>query len=261
MIKAESLYAALLNEVNAEKSDFRVLLGLNWSLLQLIGPEMDIQADRSQLCGICFSPSQIQRTNSWSGRLHEYSVNELASWILEWDPAAAVIGALAVNVAINGKSSLIEKAVPIEIGKYPHLSVFDYFRPKLAGKKVAVIGHYPNLEPFPEATQWHCIERNPRFGDLPDIAAEFVLPESDWVFITASSIVNKTLPGLLRLSAKAKVVLMGPSLPWMASWKDFGVDYLAGIEVMDLNSLWQIAAEGGGTRIFENSVRYRVLSL
>ncbi len=47
----------------------------------------------------------------------------------------------------------------------------------------------------------------------------------------------------------------------MFEWADFGVDYLAGVAVRDAERLVQIAAEGGGTRIFEDAVDYRVLSL
>jgi uncharacterized protein (DUF4213/DUF364 family) len=79
------------------------------------------------------------------------------------------------------------------------------------------------------------------------------------VFLTASAIANKTLPRLLELSRRAQVVLMGPSVPWLAEWADFGVDYLAGVRVRACDALWQVAAEGGGTRIFQEAVEYRVL--
>jgi uncharacterized protein (DUF4213/DUF364 family) len=81
------------------------------------------------------------------------------------------------------------------------------------------------------------------------------------VFITASSIANKTLPHLFELSKNAQVVLMGPSLPWLSGWRDFGVNYLAGVAVRDREKLFQIAAEGGGTRIFDEAVEYRLLAL
>ncbi|HMU66773.1 MAG TPA: DUF364 domain-containing protein, partial [Cellvibrionaceae bacterium] len=102
------------------------------------------------------------------------------------------------------------------------------------------------------------IERRVRPGDLPDTAAEFILPEADWVFITASSIANKTLPRLLALAAQARVVLMGPSVPWLANWQDYGVDYVAGVAIKDPAALAQTLMEGGGTRIFSQGVGYCV---
>lgn len=86
-------------------------------------------------------------------------------------------------------------------------------------------------------------------GILSDTAADYILPHADWVFITASSIANKTLPHLLSLTKNARVVLMGPSLPWSFEWAEFGVSYLAGVDVCDRGKLVEIASEGGGTRI------------
>ncbi len=76
-----------------------------------------------------------------------------------------------------------------------------------------------------------------------------------------SSLANKTLPGLLALATQAQVVLMGPSLPWLSEWAEFGVDYLAGIRVNDAQLLRTIVAEGGGTRIFDQAVNYCVAAL
>ena len=95
-------------------------------------------------------------------------------------------------------------------------------------------------------------------GELPDTAAESILPQADWVFITASSIANKTLPRLLTLSARAHVVLMGPSVPWLDNWQAYGVDYVAGVAIKDPEALSQTLMEGGGTRIFSQGVGYCV---
>ena len=54
---------------------------------------------------------------------------------------------------------------------------------------------------------------------------------------------------------------MGPTMPWIREWKMFGVDHLAGVEVKDYELLKRIAMEGGGTRIFDEAVEYRVLGL
>jgi uncharacterized protein (DUF4213/DUF364 family) len=104
-----------------------------------------------------------------------------------------------------------------------------------------------------------CIERRDLVDSLPDTASEYLLAEADWVFVTASALANKSLPRLLDLSRGARVVLMGPSLPWLGEWADFGVDYLAGVVVHDPQALWQVIAEGGGTRLFEQAAEYRLL--
>ena len=105
------------------------------------------------------------------------------------------------------------------------------------------------------------IERQPNSQDLPDPASEYVLPEADWVFLTATSIPNKTFPRLVELAQNAKLVLMGPTVPWLPDLADMGIDYLAGVAVTNLEALRQTVAEGGGVRIFETGIQYRVLEL
>jgi hypothetical protein len=83
----------------------------------------------------------------------------------------------------------------------------------------------------------------------------------DWVFLTATSIVNKTFPRLVELSENANLVLMGPTMPWLAEFSQMGIDYLAGIAVTEKEALRQTIAEGGGVRIFETGVQYRCLKL
>ena len=54
---------------------------------------------------------------------------------------------------------------------------------------------------------------------------------------------------------------MGPSLPWLYDWRHFGVDYLAGVQVLDADAARQVVAEGGGTRLFQGPVEYALLAL
>jgi len=104
------------------------------------------------------------------------------------------------------------------------------------------------------------LERQPGMGDLPDPACEYLLPEAEWVFIT-SSITNKTFPRLAALSRDAVSVLMGPTTPWLPELRHFGIDYLAGVEIGDPKALRQTVAEGGGVRIFDAGVCYRIAPL
>ena len=76
-------------------------------------------------------------------------------------------------------------------------NIFDSILPAIKGRKVAVIGRFPNLEPL--AAQCRCTSgnRRPQSGDFPDPACEYLLPSMDYVFITGSTFINKTLPRLL----------------------------------------------------------------
>jgi uncharacterized protein len=54
---------------------------------------------------------------------------------------------------------------------------------------------------------------------------------------------------------------MGPTTPWLPELAHFGIDYLAGVDIVDRESLRQTVAEGGGVRLFDRSVRYRIAPL
>lgn len=245
----DELFRQLLQHVAADAVVQRVMLGLNWSCVQASG------------IGLCFSPHDVPRTLDWPGTLVGRSTRDLTSWLLHWHPAEACVGLATLNACVNHDNQLLRDARPLRNSAPVHLRVFEYFRPQLTGKSVVVIGRYPGLEQCWPDIHFHCIERRPQGADLPDTAAEWLLPEADWVFITASSIANKTVHRLLELSRNATVVLMGPSLPWLALWRDYGVDYLAGVRVQDSPALWQVVAEGGGTRLFAAAVEYALLDL
>jgi Uncharacterized conserved protein len=227
----------------------RLVIGLVWTLCQ---------GEHSS--GLAMSPHFATRTLPWSGRLQGQPLSELTGWVRDKDLHCAAVGLSAINAC------LVEQMLPdsVMLPPSPHganLTVFEHFLPQLRGRKVAVIGHYPGIERYREAMQLSVLELQPQDGDLPASAAEFILPESDWVFLTASSLVNKTFARLAELSIAATTVLMGPSLPWLPQWHEFGIDYLAGVEVLDPELLFHTVAQGGGVRIFEQAVRYRIATL
>jgi uncharacterized protein (DUF4213/DUF364 family) len=226
-----------------------VVIGLTWTLC------------RSQGSGLAMSPGTPTRTLSWPGTLASRLVRDLASWVRSWDPYEATVGMSALNSAINADSELAATATPLFPTGPANLAVFEQFAERLAGKRVVVVGRYPGLETL--SLDWHLtvLERQPGPDDLPDPAAEYLLPEAEWVFLTATSIPNKTFPRLAHLARAAQVVLMGPTVPWLGWLADYGVDYLAGVTVEDAEALRRTVAEGGGTRIFETGARYRVAAL
>ncbi len=206
------------------------------------------------------TPQAATRTLRWPGTLAGKPVLDVARWVLQWEPYQATIGMAALNSSINACIH------PQGVALHPqpdaaNLTVFEHFLPQLKAQKVVVIGHYPGIEKYVEKYAWQVLERQPMAGDLPDPASEFLLPEADWVFLSASTIPNKTFPRLAQLSQSATTVLMGPTVPWIAELQGFGIDYLAGVEVNHADMLLQTAQEGGGVRIFETGVHYKVVAL
>ena len=64
-------------------------------------------------------------------------------------------------------------------------------------------------------------------------ACDELLPSCDTVIITASTLVNKTLPHLLELCRDAYTILVGPSCPMCPELLEHGIDRLAGLVVTD----------------------------
>jgi uncharacterized protein (DUF4213/DUF364 family) len=244
MNKAQRVYELLLDHATSDSFVESVNIGLVWTVC------------KAQHCGLAMSPQSPTRVLPWSGTLVGKPLRELCAWINEWDAHQATVGMAAINAAINAQ--VLPAGIRLTAG---NLAVFEYFLPQLIGKKVVVIGRYPHIERYAEHIDLKILERQPTANDYPDSACEFLLADADWVFLTATSLINKTFPRLAELAQYATTVLMGPTTPWLPALADFGIDYLAGVEIIDTEKLQQTVAEGGGVRIFETSVRYRVVDL
>jgi uncharacterized protein (DUF4213/DUF364 family) len=238
------VYELLLDHATSDSLVEAVNIGLVWTVC------------KAGQCGLAMSPQLPTRTLPWSGALVGKSLRELCVWINEWEAYQATVGMAAINATLNAQP--LPDGITLPAG---NLAVFEHFLPQLIGKKVVVIGRYPHIERYAEQIDLHIIERQPTATDYPDSACEFLLPKADWVFLTGASLVNKTFPRLAELSQHATTILMGPTTPWLPQLADFGIDYLAGVEITDAEKLQQTIAEGGGVRIFETGVRYRVVDL
>lgn len=248
MTEPNRIYQLLLDSANDSQQIERLVIGQVWTVCQ------------TSHSGLAMSPPIATRTLPWAGTLQGKSLTELTPWITEWDFFKATVGLSVINCSLNTRPRLSGKILEPENGK-ANLAVFEYFFPQIKDKKIVVIGHYPGIEQYYSQYNLKVIERNPVDKDYPDSAAEYFVAEADWVFITGTSIANKTFSRLMELAVNAKTVLMGPSTPWLPELAEFGVDYLVGVEVVDNSLLFQTAAEGGGVRIFDQSVRYKVVDL
>lgn len=241
-------------ESNEQNID-RLCLGLTWTCVRSAGG-----------VGLAMSPGSQEviqtRTLSWPGTLAGRKLSDVSNWLRSVDPFQTTIGLATANAGINQTKNIIMQEAEILAGTAPgNLRVFEHFKEKVKGKKVAIIGRYPGLEKVLDGCDVAVFERNPSGEDLPDTAAEFLLPQMDWVFITATSLMNKTFARLAELSKNAVSVLMGPSLPWLEEWKTFNIDYLAGVVVTDSDYAEQVVMEGGGTRLFDGGVTYGLLDI
>jgi uncharacterized protein (DUF4213/DUF364 family) len=154
----------------------------------------------------------------------------LAGAAKSWNLTEASVGVAAINAYWNSpEREAVQKALA-----GGDTEAFIAWRERAAGKKAAVIGHFPGLEKsLGDVCELSILEKRPVSGDYPDSACEFLLPLQDFVFATGVTLVNKTLPRLLELSRNTGIILVGPSVPLAPPLFDQGVIDLQGFVVTD----------------------------
>jgi uncharacterized protein (DUF4213/DUF364 family) len=151
---------------------------------------------------------------------------EVAGLLKSWNFNEAAVGLAALNSVCNRP--------PAEPAGQPEGDAFQVFMAGVKDRRVAVIGRFPYLEKLkPQCRSLVVLERNPGPEDLPDSAAEYLLPDQEVVFITATTLINKTLPRLLELCRGARVGLVGPSTPLTPLLFEHGLSALSGLRVAD----------------------------
>lgn len=133
----------------------------------------------------------------------------VAAYARSWNLRLASLGVAALNAWYATPDRIA--AVP-GTRRGPDANFFHRYRPPADGGRTAFVGHFSDIDALPRE-RIDVLERSPRGADLPDTAAEFVLPDARVVVITGSTVVNKTLPRLLALSHAARVHIVGPTAP------------------------------------------------
>ena len=162
------------------------------------------------------------------------SLAELAVASKSWNLTEAGFGMAAVNAYYNTpeRLELLQAYEPFE--KYCTDGL------DLQNKHIGVVGHLNMpVSISRQAASVRILERSPREGDYPDSACDWLLPQCDVVIITASTLVNKTLPHLLELCKNAYTILAGPTCPMCPALLDLGLDRLAGLVITERDATKQ----------------------
>lgn len=161
-------------------------------------------------------------------------LRELAQTAKSWNLAEAGFGMAAINAFYN---------TPQRLERLNAFEPFDKYCTDgldLHGKHIGVVGHL-NMprSVYEQAASLRILERSPRPGDYPDSACDWLLPQCDVVIMTASTLVNKTLPHLLELCQNAYTILTGPSCPMCPDLLELGIDRIAGLVITDTEGMKQ----------------------
>ena len=162
------------------------------------------------------------------------TLKELAQAAKSWNLWESGYGMAAINAHYNTPARLEA------LGAYEPFDKYCTDGLDLRGKTIGIIGHLnmPNSVKA-QAGQIYILERNPQPGDYPDSACDYLLPQCDVVIMTASTLVNKTLPHLLELCQHAYTILAGPTCPMCPELLNFGIDRIAGLVITDVRGMKQ----------------------
>jgi len=198
----------------------RAAVGLHWTAVE------------SRTAGMSHTYKTHRKVElSGSGSLEGLGALETSSRLRDWEPLEASLGLASLNSLIEPRG---------EPG-----SVNGAILEAIPGRSVAVIGRFPfNGRVASGAGEAFFFETEPTGDELPPFAVEEVLPRVDVAVITATALINKSLPRLLELSRDAWSVVLGPSTPMNDVLLDHGADLLGGIRVVRPDALFSSVMQG-----------------
>lgn len=227
------MYDELIGRVPADIRVEECVVGLHWTLVRSVG------------VGVAMTPRwEPYEGVTDAGTIVGRPVRAIAERVKSWNDPDAALGLAAINSVVNAPGEIVRTFGPQDEHQRG-TNVFEAMSDELRGRRVAVVGHFRGLEPLAQACELTILERFRQPGDLPDPACEYVLSSQDYVFVTATTLINKTLPRLLELGRHARVVVVGPSAPMSPVLFAHGVRILAGQMVCDAAAVFRRIREGG----------------
>jgi len=138
------------------------------------------------------------------------------------------------------------------------------------GKKITMIGFFPRTQEIRlVAKELWILEQdpyllNPSHGIILGTSAEYVIPKTNILVITGSSLINKSIERLLKISRSknAHTIILGPSTPLCDVLFSYGVNMIAGAEVTDPDAILKKISQSRGmlsTKMCKNEIQFRVM--
>ncbi|KPL18810.1 MAG: hypothetical protein AMJ92_06165 [candidate division Zixibacteria bacterium SM23_81] len=167
-------------------------------------------------------PGHPARPVEQAGHLTEKSALELCQLahsdsLLETSIGLAAINSMLPEVQgeeVNAEQLIVEKGT---------------------GKGIAIIGHFPFVTRIKDQAEalW-VLEKRLQPGDLPESAVGRILPLADVIAISATTLINHTLDGILKSCRKDSFrIMLGATTPLSPVLLDNGLDALCGVQIAD----------------------------
>lgn len=176
-----------------------------------------------------------------AGRMIGLGSDELVEWAREPHLLKSAVGLATINAVLRDALSESTDGNVVEALELTSTDTFGMvgdFAPILA----EVRRQTDKIYVFEKKHQ-------PGDGTYPSEAIPEYLPTCNVVVVTATSIINHTIDGILDCCNNARqVAIVGPSTPMCPeAFADKNVTVLAGSVVTDAEKLLQIVSQGGGT--------------
>jgi hypothetical protein len=170
-----------------------------------------------------------------AGRLTEMNALRLAGLAFSSSVMEAAIGIATINALLPRRET-----------EWTDLNAEEFIARHGAGKRVALIGHFPFVPRLRERVgTLSVLEERPQGDDLPAEAAPDIIPQADILAMTGTTLINSTFEGLMALHrSDALVLLLGPSTPLSTVLFDYGVQVLSGAVVEDIDAVLRAVGEG-----------------
>lgn len=179
------------------------------------------------------------------------SADKLLKLSFSKNPLEAAVGIATANALSHMLLELKPEKLPVS-----NIDILDLINP---GDKIGMVGYFAPLVPkILEITNKLTIleKREIETVDtkeiriLPSKSAIEVLPDSDIIIISASTLANQTFDKLLSFCGKAReVVLLGPSTPlYPKPFFEQGITAVMGTRIFDPLRMLTIVSEAGGTK-------------
>ena len=179
-----------------------------------------------------------------AGNITNKSLSELLDLTYSWDLFERIIGV----ATLNALSQTVLRGMDIPLLRK---NLIDVLKVEPSDTITMIGGIKPFIEPLTRSSKRLIIlERGVKGeGIYPDTACEELVPLSDVVLITGSTLANGTIDRLLELSRNArKIAVVGPTASIVpAPLFDRDVDYCGGIQIHNPDRLMKVLQEAGGT--------------
>jgi uncharacterized protein (DUF4213/DUF364 family) len=184
----------------------------------------------------------------FAGSLKGKTADKLLELALSENPLEAAVGIATSNALCHMLSDLKPENFPVS-----NIDVLDLIKPE---DRVAMVGYFGPLVPkiLKITDKLTVLEKreieDPKTMTLPSEKAREVLPISDVIILSASTLANRTFDELISFRGAAReVVLLGPSAPlYPAPFFERSITAIMGTRIIDPLTMLTVVSEAGGTK-------------